>query len=195
MIGKHSSNTYYFKGDLDNIEIYNEIVESHIPTTSIALNPSTIDILQGETSTLTPIFEPLDATNQNLTWTSNDESIATVVNGVVTASSTATGTVTITATTTDGTNLSATCTVNVLPKPKTRAKLTITMSNGLDKEYDLSSTEVYSFINWYDNKSNGIGSSYYTFTKTISVAPFIKIKQYVIFDKIVSFDVAEYNEI
>ena len=70
----------------------------------------------GETLTLTATVAPANATNKTVTWTSSDESVATVANGVVTA--VAAGTATITATATNGTaatgdDVSATCAVTV----------------------------------------------------------------------------------
>ena len=51
-----------------------------------------------------------EATNQNITWTSSNETVATVTNGIVTAISP--GTATITVTTEDG-NYTDTCTITV----------------------------------------------------------------------------------
>jgi uncharacterized protein YjdB len=53
---------------------------------------------------------PEDATDKSVTWTSDNEEVATVVDGVVTAVSE--GTASITVTTVDG-NLTATCVVTV----------------------------------------------------------------------------------
>jgi uncharacterized protein YjdB len=54
---------------------------------------------------------PADATNQSLTWSSSNNNIATVTNGVVRG--VAAGSVTITATAQDGSGVSNTCTVTV----------------------------------------------------------------------------------
>ena len=79
---------------------------------SVTLNKSETTLTVGGTDTLTATITPTNATNQNVTWSSDNESIATVSNGVVTA--VAPGTATITVTTADG-NYTAVCTVYVTP--------------------------------------------------------------------------------
>ena len=64
----------------------------------------------GETVTLTAAVLPGDATNRNVTWSSSNNAVASVTNGVVTA--VGKGTATITVTTVDG-GKTATCTVTV----------------------------------------------------------------------------------
>jgi uncharacterized protein YjdB len=73
---------------------------------------STSEIEYGKTGIIQIIFEPANTTNQNLTWTSSDESIAIVdENGVVTA--VGEGKVTITATSEDG-GFTASKEINIL---------------------------------------------------------------------------------
>ncbi|WP_042159893.1 kelch repeat-containing protein [Paenibacillus gorillae] len=74
-----------------------------------------------------------------------------------------------------------------------RALLTIYISGGQIKEYDLTINELNDFIAWYDSKDAGSGSAKYKFTKTWNKGPFTVRTEYVIFDKILSFDVDEYN--
>ncbi|TFE30849.1 fibronectin type III domain-containing protein [Cohnella luojiensis] len=74
-----------------------------------------------------------------------------------------------------------------------RGILTITMSNGLEKEYDLSIPEINAFIDWYDAKDVGSGPAKYKFIKTWNKGPFKTRTEYVIFDKILTFDVDEYD--
>lgn len=72
-----------------------------------------------------------------------------------------------------------------------RAILTITLTTGLEKEFDLPMSEVNSFLNWYDSAA---GSSRYGFDKhDNNIGPFSKRTDYVIFDKILTFEVSEYT--
>lgn len=67
------------------------------------------------------------------------------------------------------------------------------MSNGFDKEYDLTMTQVHAFINWFEGRSNGIGSPFYTINKNYNVGPFSSRKDYIVYDKILTFEVNEYS--
>ena len=77
--------------------------------TGIKLNKE-LSMKVGTTDTLTPVFTPANATEQTVTWTSSDKTIATVTNGKVTA--VGVGTATITVLTKDG-GYTDTCTVTV----------------------------------------------------------------------------------
>ena len=81
-----------------------------IAVTGITLNKSKASIGVGSTETLTATVAPANALNKAVTWTSNNTSVATVVDGVVTA--VAVGSATITATTEDR-GFTATCAVTV----------------------------------------------------------------------------------
>ena len=81
-----------------------------VAVTGVTLLPAQLSLEKGQTSTLTASIAPSNATNQNLTWTSSKEAVATVDNGVVTA--VAAGKATITVTTEDG-EFTATCVVTV----------------------------------------------------------------------------------
>ena len=83
-----------------------------VAVTEVTLNKSATTLLVGWKETLTATVAPEDATNKDIAWTSSDESVATVENGVVTA--VAKGTADITVTTADG-NHQATCKVKVNP--------------------------------------------------------------------------------
>ena len=77
---------------------------------SIAL-PATASVKVGKTTTLTPVFDPENATDKVVSWASENTSIATVDNGVVTG--VAAGTVNITVTYVADPTINATCAVTV----------------------------------------------------------------------------------
>ncbi|MEK3879144.1 discoidin domain-containing protein [Paenibacillus sp. FSL M7-0420] len=72
-----------------------------------------------------------------------------------------------------------------------RALLTVTLTNGVDKEFDLPISEVDAFLTWYDsaNGSARYGIDKYDYNK----GPFSKRTEYVIHDKILTFEVSEYT--
>ena len=92
---------------------FNMVAPSAIMATGVTLNQTEATLTAaGATVQLTATVLPENASNKNVTWSSSNESVATVSSeGVVTA--VASGTATITATTADGTNKSATCAVTV----------------------------------------------------------------------------------
>ena len=81
------------------------------PIIEITLDKTTLSIEKGKEATITANIKPQNATNKQLNWTSSNEAVATVENGVVTA--VAVGTATITAAATDGSGVTATCLVTV----------------------------------------------------------------------------------
>lgn len=75
-----------------------------------------------------------------------------------------------------------------------RAILVVTMTTGLEKEFDLSMDEVNAFIAWYENKQAGTGTASYAIDKhNNNKGPFSSRKNYVIYDKILTFEVNEYT--
>lgn len=82
-----------------------------ISVESISLNKTTSELTVNDTEQLTVVFTPSNATNQNVVWSSSADSIATVVNGLVTAK--AVGNVKITATSLDN-NKIASCDYTVV---------------------------------------------------------------------------------
>ena len=83
------------------------------PVTGLTLDKSSISFSQiGETEQLTAIVQPEDATNKDVNWTSSDQTVAIVSNGLVVCSGF--GTAVIYATTVDG-GYMATCVVNAAP--------------------------------------------------------------------------------
>lgn len=59
--------------------------EEKIPVKSIRLNENNLKLEKGEEKQLEVTFKPEDATNKNVTWTSSDEKVATVVQGKIVA--------------------------------------------------------------------------------------------------------------
>ena len=57
----------------------NQIIEAQ----SISIKPSYLKINIGESAILTVVFNPTNTTNQNIEWTSSDNQIATVSNGII----------------------------------------------------------------------------------------------------------------
>lgn len=79
-----------------------------VAVTSVAVSPKTLNLEVGQTGTLTATVKPDNATNKTVTWTTSNDKVATVANGVVTAVGKGTATITAAA---DG--KTATCTVTV----------------------------------------------------------------------------------
>jgi len=97
-----------------------------IPVSGVSLTPTILNLTAGgATGTLTATVSPANATNKAVTWSSSNQTVATVNNGVVTPL--AAGTATVTVTTVDG-GKTATCTVNVFNPgeiPVTGVKLSV----------------------------------------------------------------------
>ncbi|MBR6603806.1 MAG: Ig-like domain-containing protein [Clostridia bacterium] len=89
------------------------VKEKIIPVTGISLDLTEKELIEGEAFTLNATVAPENASNKNVVWTSSDESVATVIGGVVTAKKA--GRVTITAITEDG-GKSAECVLTVKEK-------------------------------------------------------------------------------
>ncbi|MCL1908511.1 MAG: Ig-like domain-containing protein [Holophagaceae bacterium] len=81
-----------------------------VSVTGVTLNKTSTTMALGGTETLTATVQPTNATNQAVTWASNNSSVVSVSNGTITAHSV--GSATITVTTQDG-NHQATCAVTV----------------------------------------------------------------------------------
>ena len=104
-----SSGTYYD----ETIYTMTGTKAAEIDVTGVSLDKTTLSLVQDSSYTLTATITPSDATNKKLIWKSDDENIATVENGKVTAKSV--GTTTITVSTDDG-DYTATCKVDVTKK-------------------------------------------------------------------------------
>ena len=116
--GTHTIEAAY-KPSTGSADIYNtasaqsslEILSSHKPLTGIRLNTQTLVLKKDAAAKLTVIFQPQDASNKKVTWTSNADNIVSVSqDGTLTAK--AAGTATITALAEEGGHV-ASCTVTV----------------------------------------------------------------------------------
>lgn len=136
--------TYAEQTATQNITVTDVAVEG------VSLNKTSTTIATGGTETLTLIFTPDNATNKAVTWESSDETVATVVDGKVTAVKS--GTATITVTTTEG-GFKATCTVTVnaakgsAENPYTVAEVSKGNANGKNGIYVIG----YIVGSWNDN--------------------------------------------
>ena len=87
------------------------VIERVIQVSSVSLDKTSLTMTEGESETLTAKISPTNATDQSVTWSSSNESVASVSSGgVVTAK--AAGSATITVKTNDG-GKTATCSVTV----------------------------------------------------------------------------------
>jgi len=81
--------------------------------TDVTVSPTSASLIVGETASLTATVSPADATDKTVTWSSGNESVATVnTSGVVTAVSEGSATITVT---TNDSNKTAVCSVTVSP--------------------------------------------------------------------------------
>jgi N-acetylneuraminic acid mutarotase len=79
------------------------------------------------------------------------------------------------------------------PTSGNRALLVITLTSGLEKEYDLPIADVNSFTAWYAARAAGTGAEVYTINKSFNKASFLSRKDNIAFDKIELYEVNEYT--
>ena len=80
------------------------------------------------------------------------------------------------------------------PAPSSdRAILVVVMTTGLEKEFDLSMREVNDFIDWYEAKQARNGRASYAINKhDNNKGPFKSRKDYILYDRVLTFEVNEY---
>ena len=59
--------------------------KGYVAVSSISLNKTTLEMVEGDTESLTATVSPDDATDKTVTWTSSNESVAKVKDGAITA--------------------------------------------------------------------------------------------------------------
>ena len=116
----------------DRKELTLTINPAPVLVTGVTLDQAELALYTGQSETLTATVTPNDATNPNVTWSSDNPSVATVNNGVVSAVSEGTATITVAAQS-DNTK-SATCTVTVtrpyIPPANPNYRIDVTTTEG-----------------------------------------------------------------
>ncbi len=136
------------------LEMWGEVT----PVTGIKLSPSAATMVAGEQRQLSATVSPSNATFRSVTWTSNNESIATVdKNGLVTALKT--GQAKITATATDDSGVTATATITIVNNDSEQKNLRITEIQAANNDQFLDPSWNYgSWIELY-NPNSALGVS------------------------------------
>ena len=78
----------------DDVAVRFEKAGADVPATGVTLSETALSLTEGESATLTATVEPENATDKAIVWTSSDNAVATVKNGVVTAVKAGTATIT-----------------------------------------------------------------------------------------------------
>lgn len=115
------------------------VTDKVVSVSSISLNITNKELYVGEPFSLMYTILPTDASNKDVVWSSLDENIAIVENGLVTAKNV--GSTTILATTVDG-NKSAKC--EIVVKSKEAVKYKWELVNSIDQLYDLDQIVIVS---------------------------------------------------
>jgi uncharacterized protein YjdB len=123
------------------------VVTAIVPVTGVTLDATTADLKPGDTKTLVATVAPPNATDKTVTWSSSNNSVATVNNGVVTAVSV--GSATITATSNADNSKTATCAITVSPPAATGIKINLegTTGSAVELAYTDNSTENLTITN------------------------------------------------
>lgn len=102
-------------GRLSSLILVTELYAQRVAVSGVTIDPTTASVVQGDTLQLSYAIQPADAANKNVTWSSGDETIASVSDkGVL--KGIAPGTTDITVTTADG-QFKATAQITVTENP------------------------------------------------------------------------------
>lgn len=159
-IGFSSSNKYfdfYTSASAATITLYERVVEEEtVAAKSVEVNPPVHAMAPNATKQLTAVVYPTNAANKNVTWTSDNNAVATVDGtGLVTAN--AVGTATITATTEDG-HYTDTCVVTVTNNATKEVTMFVNTLHAVPDEdyligYTTTSGDTYIMSNAVSNTS------------------------------------------
>lgn len=123
-------------------EKYTPVVS--VPATGITLSKTSLSLTKGNTETLNATVTPSNSTD-SVVWTSNNPSVATVSNGVVTAVGTGSATITATAG-----SKSATCSITVTSDEPAVYDVTPNIKGGASKLYEPWGLRYYAVYNGND---------------------------------------------
>ena len=124
-----------------------------VSVTDVSLNKETLSLYTGDTASLTATVEPDNATNKNVTWSSDKPAVATVEGGTVTAMGA--GEATITVTTEDGSK-TATCTVIVHTATTiTTQPQSVSVTEGQSATFSVAASGDNLRYQWQINSGNG----------------------------------------
>ncbi|MCH5211457.1 MAG: Ig-like domain-containing protein [Oscillospiraceae bacterium] len=107
---------------------------SDVAVTGVTISPSSVNVEKGKTVNVKAEVSPFDASKKSVIWSSANEAVATVANGIITGVSE--GKTTITATTVDG-GFTATCEVTVYANHVTAVSVdpkTLELGTGMTKQ-------------------------------------------------------------
>lgn len=158
---RYSSSDSYFAATSDsssaaNITLYERVEVETVAAKSVEVNPPVHAMAPNATKELTATVYPTDAANKNVTWTSDNDAVATVDGtGLVTAN--AVGTATITATTEDG-GYTDTCVVTVTNNATKEVTMFVNTLHAVPDEdyligYTTTSGDTYIMSNAVSNTS------------------------------------------
>ncbi|MBQ7872192.1 MAG: Ig domain-containing protein, partial [Oscillospiraceae bacterium] len=134
----------YFEGSkIGAIELATE-------ATALSVNTNELKMIPGATATIATTLTPWTLEDQSLTWTTSDETVATVVNGKVTAVSSGTATITVTTNASPNLQQVINVTVNELPETELFAFLMDVDGTELWVKFNSQTPEDWEIVSYGD---------------------------------------------